>query len=113
MIISDLSHLEPISEFTDILGGAGTAVSTAGVATGEKTYTNATAYTTANSLYALGLGSAEAIGSGGKNPTATTTASGVAEGTLLDIVIPVTVSYKIGSTAVSRSFVLALGVDHP
>lgn len=113
MIISDLSHLEPISEFTDILGGAGAAVGTTAAATGNATYTNARAYTTANPLYALGLGTAEAIGSGGNNPTATTTASGVAQGTLLSVVIPVTVSVKTGSVAVSQSSVLVIAVDRP
>lgn len=116
MIISDLSHLEPISEFTDILGSAGAAVGTTAVATGTTTSTKSIGYTTANPLpgggsYALGLGYAQAVGTG-NNPTATTTASGAGQGDIV-LVIPGTVNYNLGSSAVSKSGVLVLALDLP
>lgn len=115
MIISDLSYLEPISECTDLVGGAGVIVGVVGTATGNATNTNANGYSNAVGgpvNIAYGLASAGAVGVGG-NPTATTAAYGAAQGTLLSIVIPVTVNVNTGSVAVSKSVVVAVGIDRP
>jgi hypothetical protein len=115
MIISDLSHLEPISECTDIVGGAEVIVGAIGAATGNATNTNATGYTNAvggRVNVAYGLASAGAVGVGG-NATAATAGYGAAQGTLVSIVIPLTINVSTGSVAMSQSLVFAFAADAP
>lgn len=117
MIISDLSHLEFISETSAILGSAGVVVGVDAVAYGDSTSTFATAKTTATELpyggsIAIGIARGSAIAFDPVDATANVNVGGLAEGQFTKVITQ-TYSVDTGPQAIAGGFIVAIAVDLP
>ncbi|GAA6619429.1 hypothetical protein [Scytonema sp. NUACC26] len=117
MIISDLSHLDIISENNAILGGAATSVTTEGTAYGDSTKVKAITKTNSIPLgnggsLSLGFGYVKASAVDAKDASAKANVSGTAEGDI-NFVIGNNYSIDTGRRAQAGGFVFAYALDLP
>ncbi|KAF3888919.1 MULTISPECIES: hypothetical protein [Nostocales] len=117
MIISDLSHLDILSEDDAILGSAGATVSTNATASGDYTQTKAVTKSFAlplgnNGSLAIGIGYAQASAVDSQDASAVTSVSGSANGDI-NFVIGKNYSTDNGPRARAGGVVLAVGIDIP